>query len=632
MARNFSMRRSRGLAVAGVLVLATASQLVLSFVGSIGRISAPVSGRRSAPGFGLTARFAVATEVDYDVGDKVKAKSPEDEKWYPAKIDADNGDGTFVVRWDDPDDGDETNILGPDNLKKFIIYKDYKVGDDCRGISPDDEKWYPGVVSKINKDGTFQVKWDDGEEGAETNDVDPEFMRRQVIFKNYKKGDKVEAKYPEDGNMYAGTVIKLNKDGTFQVKWEDSDGGPEDSPIYYKNIRFPPVPVDSLKVGQKYKGTVMTIRDFGAFVDFNCAQQGMVHISQITEERVDNVADHLEEGQEVDVWISRLRDDGKIALTMVESKIGKGGSRIPMPQSWEPFQAFVDSGGWVDAQVAKVMPFGAFVVVTLPGGEVALALVHVSQLQDGFCDNPEDVVEIGQEIKVRIISVDEDRNKISCSMKESGGDGGRSRGSSREQVNLSPFDDLESSQWLTGKVVNTQSFGAFVEVPVPGSDAVAQGLVHVTQIKEGFVENVADELEVGQEVQVRVTGVDVGAGKLSLSMKPEESGGDGGRSRGSSREQVDLSPFDDLESSQWLTGKVVNTQSFGAFVEVPVPGSDAVAQGLVHVTQIKEGFVENVADELEVGQEVQVRVTGVDVGAGKLSLSMKPEDGGSNDE
>merc|ERR1712039_1010555 len=137
-------------------------------------------------------------------------------------------------------------------------------------------------------------------------------------------------------------------------------------------------------------------------------------------------------------------------------------------------------------------------------------------------------------------------------------------------------------------------------------------------------ENVADELEVGQEVQVRVVSVDVDASKMGLSMKEEWSGGD--------REPADLSPFEGIEPDQWLTGKVARTANFGAFVTVTAPDSDAEADGLVHVTQIKDGYVENVADEVEVGQEVQVRVVSVDVDEGKLGLSMKEEKGDDGEE
>merc|ERR1712039_304810 len=168
------------------------------------------------------------------------------------------------------------------------------------------------------------------------------------------------------------------------------------------------------------------------------------------------------------------------------------------------------------------------------------------------------------------------------------------------------------------------SFGAFVTVTAPDGEAEADGLVHVTQIRSGFVENVEDELEVGAGVQVRVLSVDTESGKMSLSMREE---GDE-----EVEEAADLSAFEDVGSDQWLSGKVKRIASFGAFVAVTAPDGEAEADGLVHVTQIRSGFVESVEDELEVGAEVQVRVLSVDTESGKMSLSMREEGDEEGDE
>ncbi|CAK0855667.1 unnamed protein product [Prorocentrum cordatum] len=101
--------------------------------------------------------------------------------------------------------------------------------------------------------------------------------------------------------------------------------------------------------------------------------------------------------------------------------------------------------------------------------------------------------------------------------------------------------------------------------------------------------------------------------------------GAGGAPR-AEREPVDLTPFERIGAATWIKGTVASIASFGAFVEVKAPDSDATARGLVHITQVKDGFVESMEDELEVGQEVQVRVVSVDAGTGKMGLSMKSED------
>merc|ERR1719440_1786784 len=94
--------------------------------------------------------------------------------------------------------------------------------------------------------------------------------------------------------------------------------------------------------------------------------------------------------------------------------------------------------------------------------------------------------------------------------------------------------------------------------------------------------------------------------------------GSGGGPPRAEREPVDLTPFEGIDSATWLKGTVARIASFGAFVDVRAPDSDATASGLVHITQIKDGFVESVEDELEAGQEVEVRVVSVDAEMGKM--------------
>merc|ERR1712176_1627152 len=117
------------------------------------------------------------------------------------------------------------------------------------------------------------------------------------------------------------------------------------------------------------------------------------------------------------------------------------------------------------------------------------------------------------------MGVDVDTNKISFSMRE----GGFREREPREPVDLGPFEGIGPSTWLQGTVASTTAFGAFVKVQAPDSEATAQGLVHITNIADGFIESVDDEVEVGQEVKVRVINVDVAGGKMGLSMKEEES-------------------------------------------------------------------------------------------------------------
>ncbi|CAE8671400.1 unnamed protein product [Polarella glacialis] len=392
----------------------------------------------------------------------------------------------------------------------------FAVGDVVKAICPDDEVEYPGTVTKKNKDGSFVVQWDDPDGGPETHEVQADAMKKVIIYKDYKVGEAVEALCPDDDNMYAGVVSKINKkDGTFQVKWDDPDGGSEENDVQPKDMKYPPIPFDKLEVGQKYTGKIRSVLDFGAFVDIGAEADGMLHISKISKERIENIHDHVEEGQEIECWICGKKEDGKFTLTLVEG-MTEGGRRGPADLA--PFRD-MSPDDFHPGVVEKIMPFGAFVSVTVNGAS-ANGLVHVSQIRDGFVDNVNDELSEGQEVQVRVQSVDMDSGKMSLSMKSGFGGGGGGGGGGRAPADLGPFQNVDSGTWLTGTVARVASFGAFVSVTHEGS--TADGMVHITQIKDGYVESVADELSEGQEVQVRVQSVDMGAGKMSLSMKSEE--------------------------------------------------------------------------------------------------------------
>jgi len=181
------------------------------------------------------------------------------------------------------------------------------------------------------------------------------------------------------------------------------------------------------------------------------------------------------------------------------------------------------------------------------------------------------------------------------------------------------FGSLGASVWLDGRVKDVTLFGAFVVVRSSGG-AEATGLVHKTQIKEGPVAAVSDELAVGQEVRVRVLGADENTGRLSLSMKEVQE-----HSNATSKKpDVDVEAFTALESvgkDTWLTGRVVTVKDFGVFVDVRATDEGATARGLVHRSQLPPG---DPGVKLSKNDEVKVRVLKVDPVKGRLELSLVP--------
>jgi len=171
-----------------------------------------------------------------------------------------------------------------------------------------------------------------------------------------------------------------------------------------------------------------------------------------------------------------------------------------------------------------------------------------------------------------------------------------------------PIDAIEVNSQVEGTIKGVSDFGAFVDF-----GAVTDGLVHKSQLSDDFVDKPADVVAVGQKVMVRVIRVDIEKNQVSLSMKSKAAGKSGGRR---DRSTPDLKKYDMVEDQTILSGTVKTIAAYGAFVEM----EDGVT-GLVHISQLTEGRVDDVESAVSVGDAVKVRV--LSVSDGKLSLTMK---------
>jgi small subunit ribosomal protein S1 len=155
-----------------------------------------------------------------------------------------------------------------------------------------------------------------------------------------------------------------------------------------------------LSVGQEVAGTIKRITEFGAFVDIGAGRDGLIHISELAVGRVNKVSDVVKEGQQITAWIKKLdRNRNRISLTLI----------APETRTIKDLQ----EGEVVPGKVSKLMPYGAFVDI----GVGTDALLHIREMSVGYVTKPEDVVKAGEELDVRIISVDRRRRRIDLSLK-----------------------------------------------------------------------------------------------------------------------------------------------------------------------------------------------------------------------
>ncbi|WP_237982874.1 30S ribosomal protein S1 [Bacillus thuringiensis] len=162
--------------------------------------------------------------------------------------------------------------------------------------------------------------------------------------------------------------------------------------------------ISSLKEGDIVEGTVQRLTDFGAFVNVG-GVDGLVHISQISHERVEQPSEVLEQGQKVKVKVLSVdADTQRISLSI----------KAAQPGPWENVAGELKAGDIREGVVKRLVTFGAFVEV-LPGVE---GLVHVSQIANRHVKNPSEVLEMGQEVKVKVLEVHVAEKRISLSIKE----------------------------------------------------------------------------------------------------------------------------------------------------------------------------------------------------------------------
>jgi small subunit ribosomal protein S1 len=162
--------------------------------------------------------------------------------------------------------------------------------------------------------------------------------------------------------------------------------------------------LETLEPGTEMEGIVRSVREFGAFVDIGNGVEGLVHVSELSWERVANAADVLQQGQKVRVIVKKIdRQTGKIGLSardLVESPWKRAGEKYHV-------------GATVKGIVSRIAQFGAFVKLE-PGVE---GLVHVSELATRHIRNVSDVAREGQEVECRVIAVDPDEQRMSLSIK-----------------------------------------------------------------------------------------------------------------------------------------------------------------------------------------------------------------------
>jgi ribosomal protein S1 len=157
--------------------------------------------------------------------------------------------------------------------------------------------------------------------------------------------------------------------------------------------------IEDLAPKMKIEGTVTNTELYGAFVDIGLERDGMIHISRLARRRVNKVTDKVKAGDKVEVWVVDVEpESGRVALTLVE----------PPDVEWSDLKA----GQVHTGKAVRLERYGAFVDI----GAERPGLLHVREMSDGYVRHPTDIVKEGDEVEVRILSVDKRKRQIDLTM------------------------------------------------------------------------------------------------------------------------------------------------------------------------------------------------------------------------
>ncbi|MDA0659466.1 MAG: 30S ribosomal protein S1 [Planctomycetota bacterium] len=333
-----------------------------------------------------------------------------------------------------------------------------------------------------------------------------------------------------------------------------------------------------LEKGQRRRGIVKNIAEFGAFVDLG-GIDGLLHITDMSWGRIGHPSEMVAIDEEIEVVILNVdHEREKIAL----------GLKQKSSSPWDNVGDRYPAGSAIRGSVVNVMSYGAFVKLE----EGIEGLVHISEMSwTKRINHPNELVQIGDEIDVVVLGIDREKQEISLGMK---------------QTQQNPWDSVAdrypTDKIVKGRVRNLTNYGAFVELE-EGID----GLLHVSDLSwTRKVSHPNEVLEKGQEVECKVLSVDTERRRIALGMK-----------------QLDNDPWatdipDRYQPGQLVMGTVTKITNFGVFV-----GLEDGLEGLLHISELADHKVENPDEVVKVGEKIEVKILRVDTDDRKIGLSRK---------
>lgn len=332
----------------------------------------------------------------------------------------------------------------------------------------------------------------------------------------------------------------------------------------------------NMEEGSVLNGIVKNLTDYGAFIDLG-GIDGLLHITDMAWRRVNHPSEVIQVGDEIEVKVLKFdREKNRVSLGMKQLQ----------EDPWTDMVARYPIGSEIMGKVANITDYGAFIEIE-DGIE---GLVHTSELDwTNRNIHPSKVVHLGEEVKVKILDVDQERRRISLSIK---------------QCTVNPWEAFSATHAkgdkITGSIKSITDFGIFI-----GLEGNIDGLVHLTDISwSQSGEEAVREFKKGDELETVILSIDPDRERISLGLK-----------------QLEQDPFGEFVAENGknsiVNGTVKSVDEKGAVIDLAEE-----VEGYLRASELEED-TRDASSVLKVGDSVEAKITNVDRKNRNVSLSVK---------
>lgn len=329
--------------------------------------------------------------------------------------------------------------------------------------------------------------------------------------------------------------------------------------------------------GERVKGYIAAVNNSEAIVDIGTKHTGYVPLSELTDDQTKKPSDIVSVGEEVDLIVTKINDQEGI-VTLSKKKVDE-------LVGFDNISKAKEEDAVLDGVVLNVVKGG--ILVSVDGVRV---FVPASQTGLGRDKNLDELLK--QKVQIKIIEVNESRRRAVGSIKAVAK-------AQREAAKAAFWETAEIGKVYKGEVKSLTNYGVFVDLG--GID----GMVHISELSWGRIKHPSQVVKVGDILEVYIKELDKESGRISLGFKKAED-----------------NPWVKFQNNynvgDVVKATIVSITPFGAFAQI-IEGVD----GLIHISQIADKRVDNVNDVLSVGQEVDVKITEIDLDKKRISISIR---------